>query len=80
LNRNYATDWGVGVLTQVGLVNDFNFDENGQISVKDNLVQQPEKNLIDECADACGECYRGSAAFFEKETQSLKIFIEDNKE
>jgi hypothetical protein len=79
LNRNYATDWGVGVLTQVGLVNDFNFDENGQISVKDNLVQQPEKNLIDECADACSECYRGPEPFSEPETKALRTFLNEHQ-
>jgi len=34
----------------------------------------------DECADPCGECYRGTSAFSEKETQTMKKFIEDNKE
>lgn len=34
----------------------------------------------DECADPCGDCYRGTSAFSEKETQTMKKFIEDNKE
>jgi len=33
LNRNYGVDWGVGVLTQVGLVNEFNIKDSGDISV-----------------------------------------------
>jgi len=36
--------------------------------------------IEDECADPCGECYRGTSAFSEKESQALKKFIEDNKE
>ena len=36
--------------------------------------------IEDECHDPCGECYRGTAAFSEKETQAMKKFIEDNKQ
>ena len=36
-------------------------------------------NVIDECADPCGECYRGTSPFSEKETQALRDFIDKNK-
>jgi hypothetical protein len=33
LNRNYGVDWGIGVLTQVGIVDDYNIADNGEISM-----------------------------------------------
>jgi hypothetical protein len=33
----------------------------------------------DECNDPCGECYRGKEAFSEKETQTMRDFIDANK-
>ena len=32
-------------------------------------------NKMDECADPCGECYRGPEAFSEPETRALRDFI-----
>ena len=37
-------------------------------------------NKIDECADSCGECYRGPNAFSEPETRAIRDFLSANKD
>mmetsp|Transcript_31175 Transcript_31175/g.47704 ORF Transcript_31175/g.47704 Transcript_31175/m.47704 type:complete len:142 (+) Transcript_31175:1111-1536(+) len=36
-------------------------------------------NLFDDCADPCGECYRGPHAFSEPETRALRDFLTSHK-
>ena len=79
MNRNYGVDWGVGVLTQVGIVNDFNIDGSGEVSLAQNPTQTVSKNMVDECADACSECYRGPEPFSEPETKAVRSFIDQHK-
>jgi hypothetical protein len=35
--------------------------------------------LIDECADACSECYRGPELFSEPETKALRTFLNEHQ-
>lgn len=38
------------------------------------------KNRVDECAEACGECYRGPEPFSEPETRAVRDFLKANKD
>lgn len=35
--------------------------------------------MIDECADACSECYRGPEPFSEPETKALRTFLNEHQ-
>lgn len=39
-----------------------------------------EANAVDECADPCSECYRGSKAFSEPETRAIRDFLVAHKD
>lgn len=63
----------------VGFVNDFNIDGSGEVSLAQNPTQTVSKNMVDECADACSECYRGPEPFSEPETKAVRSFIDQHK-
>ena len=46
----------------------FGFGEKTQVGLS-------QSNTFDDCADPCGECYRGPYAFSEPETRALRDFL-----
>lgn len=52
---------------------DFGVAQTTQIGLNVN-------NRVDECADSCGECYRGTEPFSEPETRAIRDFLKDKKD
>lgn len=52
---------------------DFGVAQTTQIGLNVN-------NKVDECAEACGECYRGPEPFSEPETRAIRDFLKDHKD
>lgn len=52
---------------------DFGVAQTTQIGLNVN-------NRVDECADSCGECYRGPEPFSEPETRAIRDFLKEKKD